>query len=42
MTYALRFLPEVETDARNGRTWYEDLTRNPRMYPQAHRDFHRR
>ena len=24
MTYALRFLPEVETDARNGRTWYEE------------------
>ena len=61
MTYALRFLPEVETDARNGRTWYDekaqglgaeflrvfyascqDLTRNPRMYPQVHRDFHRR
>ena len=23
MTYALRFLPQVETDVRNGRTWYE-------------------
>jgi hypothetical protein len=22
MTYALRFLPQVETDVRNGRTWY--------------------
>lgn len=24
MTYALRFLPEVERDIRNGRTWYEE------------------
>jgi len=24
MTYALRFLPQVETDVRNGRRWYED------------------
>jgi len=23
MTYALRFLPQVEMDARNGRAWYE-------------------
>lgn len=23
MTYALRFLPQVEMDVRNGRTWYE-------------------
>jgi len=23
MTYALRFLPEVETDVLNGRSWYE-------------------
>ena len=23
MTYALRFLPEVETDVRNGQAWYE-------------------
>jgi plasmid stabilization system protein ParE len=23
MTYALRFLPQVETDVLNGRTWYE-------------------
>ncbi len=57
----MRFLPEVETDARNGCTWYEakshglgeeflrvfyassqELTRNPRMYAQVHRDFRRR
>ena len=24
MMYALRFLPQVETDAWNGRTWYEN------------------
>ena len=61
MTYALRFLPGVETDAQNGCTWYEaksqglgeeflrvfyassqELTRNPRTYPQVHRDFRRR
>jgi plasmid stabilization system protein ParE len=24
MTYTLRFLPRVETDARAGRTWYEE------------------
>ena len=24
MTYALRFLPQVEADVWNGRTWYED------------------
>lgn len=61
MTYALRFLPQVETDVRNGRTWYEEkaqglgeeflrvfytscqeLTRNPHMYAQVHRDFRRR
>jgi hypothetical protein len=23
MIYALRFLPQVETDVLNGRTWYE-------------------
>lgn len=23
MTYTLRFLPQVATDVRNGRTWYE-------------------
>ena len=23
MSYALRFLPQVEADARQGRTWYE-------------------
>jgi plasmid stabilization system protein ParE len=23
MSYTLRFLPQVETDVRNGRTWYE-------------------
>jgi toxin ParE1/3/4 len=23
MTYALRFLPQVEADARNGRAWYD-------------------
>jgi hypothetical protein len=61
MTYALRFLAEVETDARSARTWYEgktqglgedflgvfytacqEVTRNPRMYAQVHRDFRRR
>ncbi len=24
MTYTLRFLPQVEADVWNGRTWYED------------------
>jgi plasmid stabilization system protein ParE len=24
MTYALRFLPQVETDVWNGHTWYEE------------------
>jgi toxin ParE1/3/4 len=61
MTYTLRFLPQVEMDVQNGRTWYEErsaglgaeflrvfyacsteLTRDPQVYPEVHRDFRRR
>ena len=29
MTYTSRFLPQVETDVRNGRAWYEDKAPGP-------------